>query len=151
MAKMNSKFRYMYDAAPTIALITKDGVAKTATFNGVTHTLDKLEGWWNTAGEIADTVFAIAINVDALDHTTGDETYTIALQVGDDGFTHSVTTQSIAVAAPGQYVLLVDMPTIVALLGAYKPTSLRLVATLAGTTPSFTGYAWMAGEIIDGQ
>jgi hypothetical protein len=40
------------------------------------------------------------------------------------------------------------MDTIVAQLGA-APTFVRVNATLAGTTPSITLHAWLAGSIVD--
>ena len=35
MAKMNSKFKYMYDAAPAVALEAKGSEARTATFDEI--------------------------------------------------------------------------------------------------------------------
>lgn len=149
MAKMNSKFKYMYDAAPASELIAKDGVAKTATFNGTAIALDKLNGYWahNNNGILADDVFAIAVNVAALDATTGDETYTIELEAGPVGFATSIKTSKLTVSAPGQYAILVDMDTIKAMKADVG--AIRLAVTLAGTTPSITLNAWIAGAIID--
>jgi len=65
MAKMNSKFKYMYDAAPAIALAANDGVAVTATANGTTYALDQLDGYWNVEDELADQTFAVVLNVEA--------------------------------------------------------------------------------------
>jgi len=147
MAKMNSKFKYMYDAAPASALIVKDHVAKTASFNGPAITLDKVGGYWNAEDPIlADSTVAIAINVEAADKTTGDETYTIELEAGPVGFATSIKTGKVTVPGPGQYVILVDFDT----LKAQKPdvAAIRLAATLAGTTPSITAHAWIAGKII---
>lgn len=147
MAKMKSKFKYMFDAAPESALITKDHVAKTASFTGNVLVLDKVGGYWNAAtNELADSTFAIAINVEAVDHTTGDETYTIDLEAGPVGFATSVKTGRVTVNGTGQYVILVDFDTLQAMkadIGA-----IRLSATLAGTTPSITAHAWVAGAIL---
>jgi hypothetical protein len=146
MSKLNSRFRYMYDAAPAAALLPKDGVAKTASFDGPTITLDKLNGFWNVPSIAADTVFPVAINVTALDKTTGDETYTLELEFGTAGFAQTVRTHVLAVKATGQLVALVDIDTVTALLGA-RPAVLRLKGTLAGTTPSITAHAFLAGNI----
>jgi hypothetical protein len=107
-------------------------------------------GYWNTLGELADQAFAVAVNVTALDATTGDETYTIELEFGDAGYAHSQKLHKLVVPAPGQYVILVDIPTAKKVLGANKLNEFRAVVTVAGTTPSITLNAWMAGQIIDG-
>lgn len=147
MAKMNSKFKYMFDAAPSVALVAAGTAAQTATFNGTTIALDKLDGYWNTEGELADQTFAVAINVTDVDTVTGDETYTLELQFGDDAaFTNSVKTHSAVVTGPGQYVFLVDIDTVTALLD--DASHMRLAGTLAGTTPSITLVSWIAGGII---
>lgn len=148
MSKLGSKFRYMYDAAPTAELIAKDGAVHAASFNGPSHVLDTVGGYWNNAHELADLAFAVAVNVTSLDRTTGDETYTIELEFGNAGYAASVKTHKIAVTKPGQYVFLVDIPTAQAIVANLN--EFRVVATLAGTTPSITLNAWMAGEIIDG-
>jgi hypothetical protein len=146
MSRMNSKFRYMYDAAPASALIAKDGAAHVATFNGTAIALDELDGYWNT-NELADEVFAIAVNVTAIDHTTGDETYTVELEFGPAGFATSVKTSKLTIGAVGQYAILVDAATLRAMKA--DGNTIRLVGTLAGTTPSITLHAWIAGAIVD--
>ncbi|ARK07409.1 hypothetical protein LAV_00009 [Sphingobium phage Lacusarx] len=147
MAKMNSKFKYMYDAAPASALIVKDHVAKTASFNGPALVLDKVLGYWNDADPIlADSTVAIAINVEAADTTTGDETYELELEAGPVGFATSVKTHKVTVTGPGQYVVLVDFDTLKAMKA--DVAAIRIAATLAGTTPSLTAHAWIAGAII---
>jgi hypothetical protein len=150
MSKFASKYRYIYDAAPQAALAPNDGVAITATGNLATHVLDKVQGWWNNPQFPADNVFAVAINVEAADFTTGDETYTVELEFGDAGYAHSVKPHKATIKGVGQYVFNVDIPTIVQSLGAYALNEFRVVLTLAGTTPSITLKAFMAGEIIDG-
>lgn len=145
MAKMNSKFKYMFDAAPASTLIAKDGVAKTASFNSTVKVLDVVDGHWNT-NELADQTFAIAVNVTALDRTSNDETYVLELEFGDADFSPAQKTHRIAVSAPGQYVFLVDADTVRAAVAAAD--RFRIAATLAGTTPSITLHAWMAGAII---
>lgn len=147
MAKLNSKFRYMYDADPSVALVAKDHAAKTATFNGTAITLDKVLGYWNAGSEnLADHTFPIVINVEAIDKTTGDETYTIDLEVGPVGFATSVKTGKVTVTGAGQYVILVDVPTLVAMKS--DAAAIRLAYTLAGTTPSITSHAFIGGAIL---
>jgi hypothetical protein len=146
MAKMNTRYRYMLDNAPAITLVAKDGVAKTASFNGAAVTLDTVLGHWNDPHYLADTLFAVAVNVDAIDATTGDETYTLALEFGTAGFAQTVRTHTLAVKGPGQYVMVVDAETVMAMLD--DVAVVRVAATLAGTTPSITLNAWFAGRPI---
>jgi hypothetical protein len=149
MSKMNSRFKYMYDAAPESALLPKDHAAHVASFNGPTVALPTLGGYWNVPAISAELAFAVAINVEAVDHTTGDETYALALTFGVDGtFATKVAAGTVSVKGTGQYVILVDIDTVVAQLGA-APTAVRIEAALAGTTPSITAHAWLAGEIKD--
>lgn len=148
MAKFNSKFKYMYDAAPEIALVTKDHVAKTASFNGTVYALETLNGYWNVPAILADEAFAVVFHVEALDQTTGDEVYTVELEFGPIGFATSIKPFKAVVTKPGQYAFLVDIDTIVALKA--DVAAMRLAVTLAGTTPSVTLYAFIAGQIIDG-
>lgn len=141
MANMSSKFRYMYDADPSVSLIPNDNAAHTATFNSAALTFDLLDGYWNVPSQIADEAFAVVINVTAVDHTTGDETYKIDLAVSADGFSTSSVVGTVAkITATGQYVILVDALTLTEVVPS--PTSMRLVVTLAGTTPSITAFAF---------
>lgn len=145
MAKMNTKYRYMLDEAPAATLIAK-GAAKTASFNAPALTLDTVRGYWNDPHYLADTAFVVAVNVEAIDATTGDETYTIELEFGTAAFAASVTTHTLVVKGPGQYVMIVDAETVAAMLPAVE--AVRIAATLAGTSPSITLNAWLAGRPI---
>ncbi len=145
MAKMNSKFKYMYDAAPASQLIAKDGVAKTATFNSTVKALDLVDGHWNTT-ELADQTFAVVVNVASVDATTGDETYTVELEFGDADFAPAQKTHKMVVTKPGQYVFLVDLDTVRALVAT--AVNMRVAVTLAGTTPIIVLNAYIAGAII---
>lgn len=146
MAKMNSKFKYMFDAAPSITLEAQSAPARTADGDTTAIALDKLDGYW-TNGELADQTFAVAVNVLSLDTTTGDETYALNLVFGEGaGFTGAVTTHSLRVAGPGQYVFLVDIDTVRAMLA--NADHMRIAVDVGGTTPSIDFYAWIAGAII---
>lgn len=146
MAKMNSKFKYMFDAAPSITLEAQSAPARTADGNTAAIALDKLDGYWNS-GELADQTFAVAVNVLSLDTTTGDETYALNLVFGEGaGFTGAVTTHSAVITAPGQYVFLVDIDTVRAILDGAD--HMRIAVDVGGTTPSIDFYAWIAGAII---
>lgn len=86
MAKMNSKFKYQFDAAPSVRLIARDQVAKTASFNSAAVTLDKLEGHW-TSNELADQTFALVVNVTDLEVSARTATITLASVIATDEIT----------------------------------------------------------------
>ena len=147
MAKMNSKFKYMFDAAPSIALGANDGVAITSTTQGPAYALDQLDGYWNIEGELADQTFAVVVNVEALGTANGDEVYAFALEFGSDsGFGDGSDAQVLEVTQPGQYVFLVDIDTLKACNAGLS--HIRVTAALAGTGPTVTYKAWNAGAII---
>lgn len=83
MAKMNSAFKYMYDAAPSIALLPKDGAVRTATFNGPEKALDQVEGYWNT-NELADKTFAVVVHVTELNTSKLSHVLTLTAVEADD-------------------------------------------------------------------
>lgn len=86
MAKMNSKFKYMFDAAPSVRLIARDGVAKDTSFNSGVVVLDKLEGHW-TSNELADQTFAVAVNVTDLEISPNTGTFTLNTVIATDSVT----------------------------------------------------------------
>lgn len=99
MAKMNSKFKYMFDAAPSVRLIERDNVAKTASFNSSPVTLDKLEGHW-TSNELADQTFALVVNVTDMVPSARTATITLTTVVATDTITFNdgVNTPVVLVA-----------------------------------------------------
>jgi hypothetical protein len=125
--KMHSRFRYMYDAAPASALRAKALPARTATANEAEKALDQLQGYWTT-GELADATFAVVVNVDALDAVTG--TYSIELEAGPVGFASSKVVGSlVGVTKTGQYVIPVDLETVLALKADTAAIRLKTVVT----------------------
>lgn len=144
MSKMNTKHRYIYDAAPATLFRARTAPAITATANSTEVVLDQLDGYWNTAGELADETVAVIVNVTAIDATTGDETYSFALKATDgaSAVQASVGLGTLAVNKTGQYVFLVDVAT--AKLCDSDVAGLIVTATLAGTTPSIAYHAWMS-------
>ena len=146
MSKLKSYFKYMLDAAPSITFRDAAAAALTADANTNAITLDALDGYWNTSAELADSTFAVVINVSALDETTGDETYRIDLVAGPVGFATSVVVGTVTVTEVGQHVILVDVDTI----RKSKPNAaaLRLAVDVAGTTPIIDFVAFIGGAII---
>ncbi|USM11593.1 minor capsid [Citromicrobium phage vB_CbaS-RXM] len=143
MANMNTSHRYVYDAAPATLFRARTAAALTANGNSNTVNLDKLDGYWNTDGELADETLAVIVNVTALDTADGDETYSLALQPldGAGAALTGVSLGTLPIKGIGQYVLLVDAATV---KQCGDLSALRIAATVAGTTPSITFHAWMS-------
>lgn len=99
MAKMNSKFKYMYDAAPSASLRAFDSAASTSTFTGTALVLDELEGYWNTAKVLADQTLAVIVNVTDIDASARTATMTFASVVATDTFTLSDGVDSVVFTA----------------------------------------------------
>jgi len=146
MSKMNSNFKYMLDAAPSITFRDAAAAALTADANTNAITLDELGGYWNASNELADSTFAVVINVSALDETTGDETYVINLVAGPVGFATSLVVGTVTVSETGQYAILVDVDTI--RKQKANAAALRLAVDVSGTTPSIDFVAFIGGAII---
>ncbi len=146
MSKLKSNFKYMLDAAPSITFRDAAAAALTADANTNAITLDALAGYWNTSNELADSTFAVVINVSTLDETTGDETYRIDLVAGPDGFASSVVVGTVTVTEVGQHVILVDVDTI--RKSKADAAALRLAVDVAGTTPIIDFVAFIGGAII---
>jgi hypothetical protein len=143
MSKMNTKHRYVYDAAPATLFRARTAGALTATGNTNEVVLDKLDGYWNVQGELADETLAVIVNVTDVETGAADEVYTFALKATDGA--GSVQAEavlgSLEINAVGQYVFLVDAATVkqVADFGG-----LTITATLAGIAPSITFHSWMS-------
>jgi hypothetical protein len=134
--KMNSRFRQMYDAA--VGTLFRDRLQAdiTATADSAVLTLDKLTGYWTDGNELADQLLPVIVNALKVDHTTGDETYKIDV-VTNNG----VVVGTAKVVGVGQYVILVDADTLH--LSDPTATSIKLTATLGGTTPILNYAAWL--------
>lgn len=145
MTKMNSNFKYMLDAAPSITFRDGAAAAITADTNTSAITLDQLDGYW-TSGELADQTFAVVVNVESLDEVTGDETYVLNLVAGPVGFATSVNVGTITVTETGQHVFLVDLDTVKK--SKSDAAALRIAVDVGGTTPSIKFTAFIAGAII---
>ena len=76
------------------------------------------------------------LNVTALDHTTGDETYSFTVWESADNNSWTSTHLTIPITATGSY------------LAVFGSTAqyVKLIATLAGTTPSITFDAYVLPE-----
>lgn len=95
--------------------------------------------------------FKVVFHVTSLDTTTGDETYTLSLQV-DDVLAHNNTPNTIwsqAITSTGVYEAIIDSKTIDLLVTDYSSEALYIAAkaTLGGTTPIIAYGAWIA-EVV---
>lgn len=84
----------------------------------------------------------VAINT-AADNTTGDETYSIALQTDDNASFTSPTT--IATVVPAAATLTAGTRVVLGMPYANE-RYIRLNYTLGGTTPSVTVTAWLTDQ-----
>ena len=144
MAKMNTSHRYIFDAAPATLFRGRQLATITATGNSDVVTLDQVLGYWTDTNELADETLAVVINVESFDVSDADETYVLTLEAGPVGFGSAVTIGTITVAATGQHVILVDVPTLK--LQGVTLAALRVKATLGGTTP-ILGYSAFMTQI----
>ncbi len=146
MSQMNTSHRYIYDAAPATLFRARTADPLTATADTDEVTLDALDGYWNTEGELADQTLAVIINVTDIDSGDGDETYGLAVNgTRGGGITvPEVVFGSITVTEVGQYVIPCDIATAKRL--ADNLAGIEIAATIAGTTPSITFHAWI-GQI----
>ena len=86
--------------------------------------------------------FKVALNVTALDTADADETYVISVEVDTaSGFASAVEVGSLTVTAVGQFEIPLSSKWVTDLEAAAD--FIRVVATLAGTTPSLTYGAFL--------
>jgi hypothetical protein len=107
-----------------------------ATADSAVVNLDKLTGYWTDGNELADQLLPVIVNALKVDRTTGDETYKIEV-VTNNG----IVVGTAKITGVGQYVILVDADTLH--LSDPTATSIKLTATLAGTTPILNYAAWL--------
>lgn len=147
-----SKVKALYDAASTALLRNVADGAETSTATEAAVPLNILDAaYWQSGNKLVPHgVLEITIHVTALDTTTGDETYTLALMVDDASAMNdtplAVWTQTIT--ATGVYTALVDSDTIAKVIADKSGTDLWMAirATLGGTTPSLTYGAWISAS-----
>jgi hypothetical protein len=109
-------------------LLLQDTVTKAANFNSVALAL----GAGFAAGGLGVPVAAV-INVTALDLADGNETYSFTLQDSADNTTFAAVGAAQAVTAAG----------VATAKGRITRRYVRVVLTVAGTTPSVTYKAWL--------
>lgn len=112
-------------------LLMENAVTKTATFVGTT--LDLGKGY--APGGVGQPA-GVVVQYSALDHTTGDETYTLQLTESSDDNTYTPAGPIITLVAT------VAAGTI-CIPGFVSKRYVRLALVEAGTSPSLTYSAWL--------
>lgn len=145
---MESIVRHAYDAAlklqaPGTAAITATAATSQVDIQKITKSV---RGALN--GRFGEGSFDVVFHTTALDHTTGDETYSVAFQTydlnGANGVTHE--TRLLTIADLGlTYNWKFDVKT----LGLEDPNAVffGLNITLAGTTPILQYWAFVAPNL----
>lgn len=145
---MESAVRHQYDASlaltpPGTAAITATAVSAAVDIYEISHSPYGALNGRNGVGSF-DLVFYVA----ALDHTTGDETYTVQIQsVALDGTT--VTTQESVVLTTAQIGKVLTYPLQPSTLAAFASgdaSHVRLNVVLGGTTPILQYWAFLAPQ-----
>lgn len=141
-----SAVRHQYDAQ--LALQAVGSVAITAT--AATSALDLYEitgspyGALNGRNGIGS--FDLVLYVAALDHTTGDETYTVQIVVTNEAAQATVVESfALTIANIGQVLAFPLQPATLADF-AGDAASVHLNVVLGGTTPSLTYWAFLAPQ-----
>lgn len=142
-----SRVKQIVDKASQATLRDVASGAITSTTTETALSLNELRAAYWQNYEIPHGVFAVSVNVTALDLSSGDETYTVSLLVDDvSGMNNNpVAVDSFPVKVAGvytRYINSMDIPNLDADhdgLGKW----IAVKATLAGTTPSFTYGAWL--------
>ena len=141
MTSMNSAIHFPLDAEAKVLFRAKGAAAITTTAASNVITLDQLVSTWD-AGVVPKGQFALCIFVENAVVDDADETYVFSVQTDNAAtfgapVTH-LTTPSYS--ERGLYVLVVDVTTLRKIDA--DASHLRLLATLAGTTPSLVYEAW---------
>lgn len=93
MAKLNTRATYMYDAAPAVSLFDKGSAAVTSFEAGTPLLLERALGYWNTPLLLlADSAFAVVVNVDELEPTRQTTSVTFRFLTPEEGDAFTVTT-----------------------------------------------------------
>lgn len=156
MAKMNSPYIAIYDAAPEVALMTRGDAAKTASFNGAAINLDTLKGHWNPSPSApADQTLEIAVNVTALaGGSARTATITFASVIDTDAFTLNDGTKTKTFTAGTDFVTgandtITAANAAAAINTAHTANQIGMTATSAGAVITVTQLSGTGGTITD--
>jgi hypothetical protein len=142
MANMNSKVKFTVDKDPSVTLRASSAAQITATASETGISLNPGTAYWNI-GNIPLQPFAVNVLVKTIDRTTGDETYTITVEVATTlGGSYTVVGTLAALTTAGVYTLILDMDRV--LKQVPSAAFIRITATLGGTTPILDYDAYLA-------
>lgn len=146
---MESKVKYSYDASLALYAPPKSGVAVTtitATAASTQVDINKIvNGRGDIAGRFGEGSFDVVLHVVSLDHTTGDETYSVAYNTYDVNGANAVThdTRLLTITNIGQ-TLVNKFDTATLGLEDANAFYFGLNVTLAGTSPILGYWAFIA-------
>jgi hypothetical protein len=144
---MESKIRHAYDASYVLKALNSSAVTATETSSKVDLNLitGSVRGALN--GKYSERQIDVVLHVTALDHTTGDETYSVAFTTWDAAGANAVThqTRALTTADVGK-TLVFSFKTgeLAEERGDSVGALFGFVNTLAGTTPSVTYWSFAA-------
>lgn len=154
MGVNSSRARKMFETAAAATLRNVTDGAETSTATETAVSLNELDtAYWHDGKEIPYSNIVVGIHVTASDFTTGNETYSLTIQV-DDTSDHSnspvtVWTQAVVGGFTGYIEAVIPAANIPLLDTDSSGTDkwIAIKATLAGDTPSITYGAWMAKDV----
>jgi hypothetical protein len=142
---MQSKVRHTLDAGLILQGLSSSAITSSAASTLVP--VDRITGSPRGAlnGAYGNRKVDVVVHVVALDHTTGDETYTLNISAYDAAGANQVVVETVVVTASnvGQTLVFpVDMQT----FGKYDTNGAQIgiAAVLAGTTPSLQYWAYLS-------
>lgn len=141
---MESKVSHSYDAELVLQAVGSVAITATATSSLVGLNLIT-KGRGDINGRFGEGSFDVQLYVEALDHTTGDETYSLAFETFDASGANGTLQDTVAfTTADVGKVKTFKFST--ATLGGVDPDGAQfgIVATLGGTSPSLQYWAYIA-------
>lgn len=142
---MESKVKYLIDAA--LVLQATGSVAISSTTVSTKVGINRIvNGRGDVIGRYGEGSFDVLLHVVALDHTTGDETYTLNFatydSAGANEFVHEAAVYTLGTTDVGKtLVFKFDTATLAAMDADAAEFAVKPV--LAGTTPSFQYWAYL--------
>ena len=142
MANMNSKVKFTVDKDASVTLRASSAAQITATTAETGISLNPGTAYWSL-GNIPLQTVAVNFLVKTIDRTTGDEAYTLTVEVATTvGGSYTVVGTLAALTTAGVYTLLLDLDRV--LKQVPGAAFIRVNATLAGTTPILDYDAYLA-------
>lgn len=137
MTKMTGKARYHYDAlavlfAENFTTVTDGSESKSTPRKFVVNS-----AYWNNPNEPKELLFGVFVRVKTL---TAGKTLTLAIKIGDDDVNPATTTYKLDVTATGDYLIPVDVETLLAMNAAATHFVLSAVGSDSSTSYNLFAY-----------